>query len=173
MAFIFDPNEGLFDDDLDEAEDMDMGPRRHHIKKRTPKQVAIGVGKQIFDVALATGTVLAMHFLPFSPFSFTAGGAILMGSAIFAGKKVLNTGYRFGKKHFIKARTKGEKKSVYMMKALEAAAVIIPLLTIGVSPITLAAGGIAGIAFARKNRRLFRKYYRDKKNAKAAKKIGG
>ncbi len=162
----FDDGADLTDEEVDLSNSRAPRKRKHKI---TARKVAKVTGRVIFDTALATGTVLALHFLPFTPFSFSTMGAILMGASIFAGKETLQIGYSTGKKHFIRARSQGDKKSVKVMQTMEAASVIVPLLLLGASPITLAAGGIAALTYWHKNHQWFKKYYRSKKEAKNAK----
>ena len=82
--------------------------KKHTIKDR---RKAVGTALlQVADVTLAAGVVLALQ--KFSGyFSFSTSGAIAVGLIAFAAKKGINKAWRFGKKHHIQAREKGDKKS--------------------------------------------------------------
>lgn len=122
------------------AENANGEPKRHKIVNRE-KAKGEFAKQQVKDVIFAGGAALAISLYMATVGAPQAASALVLGIAAFAGKKVINAACRFGKKHVIKKRVKGNGK---LKKGLIlTASGILPVLVTGV-PLT----GILSLAIA-------------------------
>lgn len=119
------------------------GNKKHTIKER---QKAIGKAslRLVRDAMIAGAFAVKMALVG----SLTMTGTVAVGLAGFAALKLVETGFKHGKKHYIKERAKNSTLGKVECTALNVAAASLPLLVYGVAPISIAASGIAAAALA-------------------------
>lgn len=136
--------------------------RKHTIKKRT-KAVSKFAKQQVKDTITVGAIMLGINVL--NP--LTMVGNVLVASAAFVAKKGINAGVRFGKKHTIRKREKSILPSSRTMvgAAIRAAAITLPVLLIGPSPVAIAMSVAGAVSMGKflfsKKARLKRKKIRD------------